>query len=162
MISWSHHDTIKGSQSVTRWLCEGLATSCSLPATIGKFRVTIVLPSFGENAWNRRGPHKVKTMATRTDRMYTWWSHDGHTVDEKDKRSQRDGATSGRPSAIFDMPKILFTLPKLLPNPKNSAGGQTMAMDAVPNDPIHSRSFPMLQISFIVCPSRAKIGTVWR
>ena len=25
-----------------------------------------------------------------------------------------------------------------------------------------SRSFPMLQISSIVCPSRAKIGTVWR
>ena len=121
MTSWSHRDTIKVSQSVTRWLHDGYAkasaTSCSLLETIGKLRVSIVLPSCGESARCRRWPHEVKAMATRTNRMYTRWSRDGHTVDEKDTRSPREGATSGRPSAIFWHAKDFVNTPEAAAEP---------------------------------------------
>ena len=63
-----------------------------------------------------------------------------------------------------NMRKIFLTLPKLLPNPQNSAGGLTMAYDALTNGPICSRSIPMLRIPLIliVCPSRVEISTVLR
>ena len=63
---------------------KGLAKSCSRRKTIGKHRVSIALPSCEVQIRYRRWQHEVKTMATRTYRMSTRWSHDGHTVDEKD------------------------------------------------------------------------------
>ena len=105
-----HRDTIKVSQSVTRWL--HLATSCSLPKTIGKLRVSIVLTSYGE-VWCRRWPHEVKTMDTQTNWMSTrWmkWTHEVHT-----KVYLR-----GDLRQFFDIPKIFRLLPKLLPNPKKN------------------------------------------
>ena len=101
----------------TRWLCEGLAKSCSHRTTIGKHRVYIVLSSCGVKAWCRRWPHELKTMATRTNRMSTRWTHDGHTVAEKDTRSPHDDAPSGRPSAIFWHAKDFMNTPEVTPEP---------------------------------------------
>ena len=101
----------------TRWLCEGLAKSCSHRKTIGKHRVSIVLSSCWVKALRRRWPHEVKTMATRTNRMSTRWSHDGHTVAEKDTRSLHDDAPSGRPSAIFWHAKDFMNTPEVAPEP---------------------------------------------
>ena len=64
-------------------------------------------------------------------------------------------------SVICDMPKILSTRSKVLPNPEYSTGGHTIAKDTLMNDPMCSRSLSSLKISFIVCPSRVTIGTVW-
>ena len=101
----------------TRWLCEGLAKSCSHRKTIGKHRVSIVLSSCGVKARCHRWPHEVKTMATRTNRMFTRWTHDGHTVAEKDTRSPHDDAPSGRPSAIFWHAKDFMNTPEVAPEP---------------------------------------------
>ena len=104
----------------TRWLCEGLAKSCSHRKTIGKHRVAIVLPSCGEQTRYRRWPHEVKTMATRTHRMSIRWSHDGHTVDEKDTRSIHEDAPSGRPSAIFWHAKDFVNTPEVAAEPQKT------------------------------------------
>ena len=101
----------------TRWLCEGLAKSCSHRKTIGKHRVSIVLSSCGVKARCRRWPHEVTTMATRTLRMSTRWTHDGHTVAEKDTRSPHDDAPSGRPSAIFWHAKDFMNTPEVAAEP---------------------------------------------
>ena len=102
----------------TRWLCEGLAKSCSHRKTIGKHRVSIVLPSWWVKSRYRRWPHEVKTMATRTHRMSTRWSHDGHTVDEKDTRSLHEAAPSGRLSAIFGHAKDFVNTPEVAAEPQ--------------------------------------------
>ena len=83
------------------------------------------------------------------DTRWTRWTHEVNTNMSVDLRH------------FFNMPNILSTLPKLPSNPYNTQPevAQWIRM--------HSRmacswSVPMLQISLIVCPSRVKIGTVWR
>ena len=102
----------------TRWLCEGLARSCSHRKTIGKHRMSIVLSSCGVKARCRWWPREVRrwlheptgclhdglTMATRWPRR----THEVHTTMHLREDLRQ----------FFDMPKILWTLPKLLPNPK--------------------------------------------
>ena len=91
--------------------------SCYLSKTILQLRVTIVSSSCRDNARNRPSSRKGKTKVTRTDRMSTRWTGDGHTTDKMDTRSQHEYVPSRGPSAIFNMQNILSSLPKLLPNP---------------------------------------------
>ena len=108
----------------TRWLCEDLAKSCIHRKTIGKHRVSIVLPSCGVQFRYRRWPHEVKTMATRTHRMSTRWPHGGQEGHTKSTRSCTFGKTFGN---FLTCQRFCEHSRSCCRTPKTSAGGHTMA-----------------------------------
>ena len=52
--------------------------------TILQLRVTIVSSSCKDNARNRPSSRKGKAKVTKTDRMSTRWTGNGHTADKMD------------------------------------------------------------------------------
>ena len=144
----------------TRWLCEGLAKSCSHRKTIGKHRVSIVLSSCGVKGRCRRWPHEVKTMATRTNRMSTRWPHDGREGLTKSTRRCTFGKTFGNfltCQRFYEHSRSCSRTPKKLGRRSHDGLGCSPEWPDVFHD--HSRccKFPPS------CVHRgAKIGTVWR
>ena len=62
---------------------------------------------------------------------------------------------------FYGMPKIFQTHSKMLQQPVK-VNCQTIAQDALTNGPLVYRSYPNLNIFYIVCPSGVNFGTVWR
>ena len=92
----------------TRWLCEGLAKSCSHRKTIGKHRVSIVLSSCGVKS-------PVSPMTTRSNDDGYANPQDVYTMDSRWPHGGREGHTKSHTTMhlredlrqFFDMPKIL-------------------------------------------------------
>ena len=153
-------------------------SSCSLPQQSRCLRVKIILwPSSGVTSREMENfifvcPSRVKigtvwrqhkddghTNQQDIHTMVSRWPHSGREEHTKSTRSCNFWKTFCN---FFDMPKILWTRPKLLLNPKKPSRRTHDGLRCSPEWPDVFTIISDDANSFIVCPSRAKIGTVWR